>query len=124
MNLPQQIARHFREIYFGGNWTSSNVQEHVADVTWQQATAKVYSFNTIAALVYHTNYYVSAVLQVLQGEPLQAKDTYSFDLPPIHSQDVWEALLDKVSFGKPLWMKNTGITTEIFTALLSIPIII
>lgn len=95
VSLTQQIARHFREIHFGGNWTDSNLKDHLADVTWQQATTQVYSFNTIAALVYHMNYYVSAVLKVLQGAPLNARDKYSFDLPPILSQEDWEKLLDK-----------------------------
>ena len=95
MNLPVQIAKLFRDVHYGGNWTSVNLQESLADVTWQQATTKVYSFNTIAALVYHMNYYVSAVLKVLQGEPLNASDKYSFELPPIPSQQEWEKLLDK-----------------------------
>jgi hypothetical protein len=81
--------------YFGGNWTCSNLKDNLADVTWQQATTQVYSFNTIATLVYHMNYYVSAVLKVLQGEPLDAHDKYSFDNPPILSQEDWEKLLDK-----------------------------
>ena len=96
MNLTEQIAKHIREVYFGGNWTSSNLKEHLADVTWQQAATKVYSFNTIVTLVYHMNYYVSAAMKVLQGEPLEAKDEYSFDHPPIHSQEDWEKFLDKV----------------------------
>ena len=96
MNIAKQIAKHLREIHFGGNWTSSNLKEHLADVTWQQATTKVYSFNTIATLVYHINYYVDAVLKVLQGEALNAKDKYSFDHPPIHSQEDWERFLDKI----------------------------
>ena len=36
MNLPFQIAKHFREVYFGGNWTSSNLKDNLADVDWQQ----------------------------------------------------------------------------------------
>ena len=95
MKLTEQIAKHFREIHFGGNWTSVNLEESLADVNWQQATTKIYSFNTIAALVYHTNYYVSAVLKVLQGEPLNASDKYSFDHPAINSQEDWHKLLDK-----------------------------
>jgi uncharacterized damage-inducible protein DinB len=95
VNLAKQIAKHFREIHFGGNWTSVNLKETLAAVNWQQATTKVYSFNTIATLVYHTNYYVSAVMKVLQGNPLDAKDSYSFDHPPIQSQKDWEKLLDK-----------------------------
>lgn len=95
MNLPGQIAKHFREVHFGGNWTSVNLKATVADVTWQEATAQVFSLNTIARLVFHMNYYVSAVMKVLQGEPLQAKDAYSFDLPPVCSQEDWQQLLDK-----------------------------
>ena len=95
MNLTGQIAKHVREVYFGGNWTSVNLKDSLADVTGEQATTKVYSFNTIAALVYHMNYFVSAVLMVLQGNPLDAHDKYSFDCPPIPSQKDWENLLNK-----------------------------
>ena len=95
MSLTGQIAKQFRDIHFGGNWTSVNLKETLADVTWQQATTKVYSFNTIATLVFHTNYYVCAVLKVLQGEPLNASDKFSFNHPPITSQEDWEKMLDK-----------------------------
>ena len=95
MGVIKQITKHTREVYFGGNWTCSNLKDNLADVTWQQATTEVYSFNTIAALVYHINYFVGAALQVLQGEPLTANDKYSFDHPPIRSQQDWENLLDK-----------------------------
>jgi uncharacterized damage-inducible protein DinB len=95
MTLSQQIAKHFREVHFGGNWTSVNLKETLNDVSWQQAIKKVESLNTIAALVFHINYYVSAILKVLQGEQLNAHDKYSFDLPPIQSQQDWQNLLDK-----------------------------
>jgi hypothetical protein len=95
MNRTAQIARHFREVHFGGNWTSVNLKDSLAGITWQQATTKVYSLNTIAALVYHINYYVSAVLKVLEGGSLDAHDKYSFDLPLIQSDEDWEKLLNK-----------------------------
>lgn len=95
INLTAQIAQNLRDVHFGGNWTWSNLKENLADVTWQQATTKIYSFKTIAALVYHMNYYVSAVLKVLQGEVLNAHDKYSFDHPPIQSHEDWERLLNK-----------------------------
>jgi len=95
MNLTSQIARHFREVHFGDNWTGSNLKDSLEDITWQQATTQVYSFNTIAILVYHINYYVSVTLKVLEGAPLDASDKFSFDLPPILSQEDWEKLLVK-----------------------------
>jgi hypothetical protein len=93
MNTAIQIAKHFRDVHFGGNWTSVNLQDSLKNVTWQQASTKLYSFNSIAALVYHINYYVKAVSKVLQGEPLTAHDKYSFDLPPIDSQETWQKLI-------------------------------
>ena len=96
MNIPQQIARQVREIHFGGNWTDSNLKEHLADVTWQQATTKIYALNTIATLVYHINYFISAVLKVLEGEPLHASDKFSFDHPPIRNQNDWDKFLEKI----------------------------
>ena len=95
MNFTVQIEKHFIEVHFGGNWTSVNLKQTLEGVTWEQATAKVHSFNTIVALVYHINYYVSAVVNVLQGNPLNASDKYSFDHPPVSSQDDWEKLLNK-----------------------------
>jgi hypothetical protein len=95
MNLSQELAKHFREVFSGGNWTDVNLKKSLEGVSWQQATTKVYSLNTIAALVYHINYYVAAVLPVLQGGSLNASDKYSFDLPPIQSEKDWEVLLNK-----------------------------
>jgi uncharacterized damage-inducible protein DinB len=95
MLLSSQIAKHVKEVFFGDNWTAVNLKDTLKDVTWQQATRKVHSCNTITALVYHINYYVSAVLKVLQGGSLDAHDKYSFDHPTIQSQDDWEALVNK-----------------------------
>ena len=95
MNLTGQIAKLFRGVHYGGNWTSVNLKDVLTDVTWRQAITQVYSFNTIAALVYHMNYYVGAVVKVLQGEPLDAHDKFSFEYPSIQCQDDWEQLLDK-----------------------------
>ncbi|MCW3091716.1 MAG: hypothetical protein JWP81_2785 [Ferruginibacter sp.] len=95
MSITEKIAKHFREVHFGGNWTSVNLKETLTNVDWQQATTKVHSLNTIAALVFHINYYVSVVLKVLKGEPLNGHDKFSFDLPPITSQEDWDKLLNK-----------------------------
>lgn len=96
MILTAQIAKHFREVHFGVNWTWSNLKDNLADVTWEQATTQVHGLNTIAALVFHIHYFVGVTLKVLQGGPLEGSDKYSFDLPPIQSQEDWENLLAKV----------------------------
>ena len=95
MNTPKQIAKHFREVHFGGNWTFVNLKDTLSDVTWLEATTKYQDFNTIATLLFHINYYVNPVAKVLQGEPLNASDKFSFDCPTITSQEEWEHLVQK-----------------------------
>jgi len=95
VSLSSLIAKHLRDVHGGGNWTAVNLKDLLADITWQQATTPVGSCHTIAELVFHTNYFVAAVLRVLRGGPLDAHDRYSFDLPPIGSQQEWESLLNK-----------------------------
>ena len=95
MNLSAQMAKHFREVFFGGNWTSVNLKETLDDVSWQQAVTKIGDLNSIAVLVYHINYYVSAVLKVFEGGKLEASDKYSFDFSPLTNDEEWKALQDK-----------------------------
>jgi|SRR5688572_7534473 len=95
MNTSTQLAMHIRQVHFGGNWTVSNLKDNLAGISREQAVQKIHSFNSIAALVFHINYFTRAANDVLQGKPLQAHDKYSFDLPPINSQDEWEQLVNK-----------------------------
>ncbi|MCU0432360.1 MAG: DinB family protein [Bacteroidia bacterium] len=95
MNYPEEIARHLRQVHTGGNWTTSNLKTVLEGISWQQATARIGSCNTIAALVFHIHYYVAEVTKVLQGQPLTAKDEYSYDVPEITSAGQWEVLVQK-----------------------------
>ena len=96
MNLTKHIAKHFRDLHVGDNWTGVNLKDTLSDVTWQQAIIKIQSLNTIAELVYHMNYFIGAIVNVLEGEPLNAHDKYSFDLPPIQCEEDWQKLVDKI----------------------------
>lgn len=96
MNLSKQIAKHFTELHFGGNMTGTHLREQLLDVTVQEANTKIPGFNTIAALAYHINYYISAVLTVLEGGPLTASDKLSYDHPPYKTPEDWQAHLEKM----------------------------
>ncbi|MGB0714505.1 MAG: DUF1572 domain-containing protein [Phycisphaerae bacterium] len=96
MNVPSQIAKHFREVIFEGNWTASNLKTQLADVTWEEAAHQRQPFHSIATLTFHINYYVEAVTRVLQGGPLEAHDQFSFDAPEIKGADDWIQLRDHV----------------------------
>lgn len=95
MNQSALIAKHFRDLYFGGNWTWVSLKESLEGINWQQANAKVHDFNTIAVLVYHIGYYVSIQLKVLKGGSLEGTDKDSFNCPAIESEEDWQALLSK-----------------------------
>jgi uncharacterized damage-inducible protein DinB len=95
MKITGQIARQLKEIYFGGSMAGSSMKQHISDLDFRTATAKIGDLNTIAALVFHTNYYVAAIIKVLQGGPLDAHDKFSYDIPPIKSETDWVNLRDK-----------------------------
>jgi len=93
--LSAHLSKHLKDVFFGGNWTSVNLRDSLANVTWEQAVTKLHSVNTILSLVYHINYYITAVTKVLQGEPLNASDKFSFDHAAIQSEEDWQNLLNK-----------------------------
>lgn len=96
MNLSKQLAKQFREVTLNGKWVAAtNLKAELSDVTWEQATTKIGNLNTIAALTFHINYYIAGVAKVLEGGPLDIRDKFSFDLPPIKSKEDWDKLLDK-----------------------------
>ncbi|MEN8789876.1 MAG: DUF1572 domain-containing protein [Flavobacteriaceae bacterium] len=95
MPFTQQFAKHFRDFHLGPSLTGSSLKEALTGVSWKTATTEVFELNTIALLVYHINYYVSAVLKVLQGEELDAHDKYSYNMPAIESEEDWQEMLDR-----------------------------
>lgn len=99
MKVTAQIANRFREVILNGKWiANTNFKDQVSDLSWEQATQKVGSFNTIAALVFHIDYYTAGVMRVLEGKPLDIRDKYSFNVPSIASKEEWEKLTNQ------LWM--------------------
>ncbi len=95
MSRAKLIADRFREVILSGTWiANTNFKDQVSSITWEQATKKVGSLNTIAALTFHINYYIAGVLNVFEGGTLDIRDKYSFDLPPINSKNDWEALTE------------------------------
>ena len=96
MSFSQLLAKHMREIHFGGNWTVSSLKEQLEDVTWEEATAQIQGLNTIATLTYHVSYYVHVDLKVLRGAELKASDKESFLVPQINSEQDWNDLKERM----------------------------
>lgn len=94
MLLNQTIANRLREVFLDGKWiANTNYQEQIVAVNWQQATTRVADLNTIAALTYHINYYLSGLLSAFETGKLEISDKYSFDVPPIVCEEDWQKLV-------------------------------
>ena len=88
------LANRLREVLLNGSWiANTNYKEQIQRINWQQATQKVGDLNTIAALTYHINYYLSGLLSAFENGKLEISDQYSFDLPPIKSATDWDKLV-------------------------------
>lgn len=92
METTSLLARHLSEFVNGKNLTGSYLKQHLEDITMLEATRKVGDLNTIAALTFHINYYIKALIKVLEGGPLEAKDSLSFTFPPITKEETWNSL--------------------------------
>lgn len=111
MEISKQVANQFKEVHIDGTWiTNTNFKTILADVNWEIAAKRIGSLNSIAMLTYHINYYLAGVLKVLEGGPLDIRDKYSFDLPPITSQSDWEELQNK-------FLKNANKITQHIEAM-------
>jgi len=91
--VTKQLAQHIREVYFGVNWTWSYLKEQLSDVTWQEATTKIDSLNTIIGLTYHIHYYVAPLISVVKDGVWSGEDKLSFDHPDIKSKEDWANFL-------------------------------
>lgn len=94
MKRNLSLANRLREILLNGHWiANTNYCEQLQSVNWQQAIQKVHHLNTIAALTYHINYYLAGLLSAFDNGKLEIRDKYSYDLPPIQSEEGWNKLI-------------------------------
>ncbi|UPQ74800.1 DUF1572 domain-containing protein [Chryseobacterium nepalense] len=97
MSSTSQIAKRFREVLLDGLWiANTNFKDQLSNVNMEQATAKIGSLNTIAMLTFHIDYYIAGLIHVFEGGNLEIRDQYSFDLPPVKSEEQWESLKSKL----------------------------
>jgi hypothetical protein len=94
MKKTDQIAKRFREVILNGTWiANTNYKDQLSGLDWKTATAKTGSLNTIAVLAQHIHYYIHGINTVFKGGALEIKDQFSFDFPPMQSQQEWESFL-------------------------------
>jgi len=95
MKLASQLAERSKEVLLTGKWVAgTNIKDQIIDLDWKQAIARIDTLNTIADLVFHINYYIAGVADVLEGKPLNIRDKFSFDAPPVNSEQDWSDRID------------------------------
>ena len=96
MKNTVEIANRFRETILNGTWiANTNYKHQLENLDWKIAVTPVKNLNTISILAQHIHYYINGINNVFKGGPLDIKDKFSFDFPPITSQEDWQIFLDK-----------------------------
>lgn len=113
MENSKQLAQRFREVILNGKWiANTNYKDQLSGVSLEQATQRVGSLNTLALLAFHINYYIGGILNVFEGGSLDIRDKYSFDLPPLQSQEEWESLLNSLWTNAERFAQHVEAMTE------------
>jgi uncharacterized damage-inducible protein DinB len=114
MHIAHTLAARLREVFLNGQWiANTNYQALLNNVTFDQAVCKIENLNTIAQITYHINYYLQGVLQVFEGGPLEIKDKYSFDMPPVQSEMEWKHLVEQFIHHAELYASHVERMTDI-----------
>ncbi|MFA6262247.1 MAG: DinB family protein [Bacteroidia bacterium] len=87
------LANRLHEVFISGHWiANTNYKDQIESLNREDAVQKVESLNSIAALVFHINYYVEGMLNAFEKGKLNMHDKYSFDLPSMLSEEEWTKL--------------------------------
>lgn len=89
-DLKTNLAKHFHQVYFGGNWAASSFVETIKDISYEDATKTIDEMNSIAVLSFHIHYYVRSVMMYLEGNEFKSSDKDSFLIETIKSESDWE----------------------------------
>ncbi len=99
METGLELANRFREVMLNGKWiANTNWAKQLSDVDWKLATKKLHTFNTLAELTFHINYYIGGINDFLETGNLSISDKFSFDCPVILSQIDWNELKDSLFY--------------------------
>ncbi len=89
------LADRLREVVFNGKWVANtNYRDQLVNTSLQQANQKAGKLNTIAALVYHIDYYFNGLNRVFESGRLEISDQFSFDHAPVADEEGWNSRKD------------------------------
>ena len=107
MSKVNSLAKRLEEVFLNGRWiANTNWQDQLQNVDLKMATTQVSSWNTIAMLTFHINYYLEGIMEVFEGGELTIRDKYSFDLPPIKTESDWENLRSQLARNAQMFIEH------------------
>ncbi len=115
-----ELAQRLREVLFSGRLVANtNYKDQLEHLDYVTATAAVQSLNSIASIVQHIHYYIVGVKKVFLGGELDISDQFSFDFPPVLSEEQWQQFLkgfflDAEEFAITVEMMNSSYLKKIF----------
>lgn len=113
MERTKELANRLAEVLLNGHWiANTNFKSQLENLTWKQATHKIGTLNTIAALTYHVNYYLAGIINVFNNGELEIRDKYSFDIPPIESESDWKRLKEEFITNSQIFIDRVFILTD------------
>ena len=75
MNRNKALTDRLQEVLLDSKWiANTNYKAQLTSVSWLQATQKVNELNSIAALTYHINYYLSGLTNAFENRRLNIRD--------------------------------------------------
>lgn len=87
------LANRIREVFLNGHWiANTNYKAQIETLSWRDAVHTTATLNSIAALVFHINYYLDGILNAFEKGKLDIHDSLSFDMPPVISEEHWKQL--------------------------------
>lgn len=90
----EALAQRLRAVLLDGYWiANTNYKDQLQGVPFSLTTQEVKGLNSIAALTFHINYYLEGLLHAFKTGRLEISDQFSFDLPPMQSEQAWQNLL-------------------------------
>ena len=107
MKKNQSLANRLREVLLNGRWiANTNFKDQIESIDWKQAIQKLDSLNTIALLIFHVNYYLAGLINVINGGKLEISDKFSFDFPEIKSENDWNNLVSEFLSNSEMFAKQ------------------
>jgi uncharacterized damage-inducible protein DinB len=96
MKQSEYLANRIREMILNGTWiANTNYKDQLESLDWREAIKKRGTINSISLIAQHIHYYIHGIMEVIKGGPLEIKDKFSFDFPPIKSELEWQEFLTR-----------------------------